>query len=404
MKTKFLKQWRFTFILIFSVIAGALLGHFIGPKAESLKPMGDVFLNLLFTAVVPLVFFSLSSAIASNSDLKRLGRMAGLMLAVFIVTGIISSCLMIFAVKTFDPADGLDLNLTKQETQEPVSLPEKIVSTFSVKDFPNLISRHNILPLMIFSILIGLASQAAGEKGKPFRKFLVSGAEVMGQLIKLIMYYAPIGLGAYFAYLVGVFGPQLISSYARVVALYYPVAALYFVLGFSFYAFVSAGRKGVMGFWTHIPPAALTALGTGSSLAALPANLESAKKIGVPEDVREIVLPIGATIHMDGSCLAAILKIAVLFSIFGREFTGIETYASAIGISILCGVVMSGIPGGGFLGEALIVSLYGFPMEALPVISMLGTLVDPIATMINSSGDTIAAMIVNRLLGNNRLE
>lgn len=400
-RTIFLKQWRFTLILIFSVIAGALLGHFIGPKSQNLKPLGDVFLNLLFTAVVPLVFFSLSSAIASNSDLKRLGRMAGLMLAVFIVTGIISSCIMIFAVKAFEPADGLDLDLTQQQAKEPVSLAEKIVSTFSVKDFPNLISRHNILPLMIFSILIGLASQAAGEKGKPFRQFLVSGAEVMGKLIKLIMYYAPIGLGAYFAYLVGVFGPQLMTSYARVAALYYPVAALYFAVGFSIYAFAAAGRKGLRGFWTHIPPAALTALGTGSSLAALPANLESAKKIGVPEDVREIVLPIGATIHMDGSCLAAILKIAVLFSIFGKDFSGIETYASAIGISLLCGVVMSGIPGGGFLGETLIVSLYGFPLAALPIISMLGVLVDPIATMINSSGDTIAAMIVNRLLGNN---
>jgi Na+/H+-dicarboxylate symporter len=259
------------------------------------------------------------------------------------------------------------------------------------------------LALMVFSILTGLASQAAGEKGRSFREFLVSGAEVMGQLIKLIMYYAPIGLGAYFAYLVGVFGPQMVSSYARVVALYYPVAALYFVIVFSIYAFAVAGRKGVRGFWTHIPPAALTALGTGSSLAALPANLESAKRIGVPEDVREIVLPIGATIHMDGSCLAAIMKIAVLFSIFGKEFTGIETFASAIGISLLCGVVMSGIPGGGFLGEALIVSFYGFPLEALPIISMLGVLVDPIATMINSSGDTIASMIVSRLLGNNKI-
>ena len=177
---------------------------------------------------------------------------------------------------------------------------------------------------------------------------------------------------------------------------------LIYLVVFSIYAFAVAGRKGVRGFWTHIPPAALTALGTGSSLAALPANLESAKRIGVPEDVREIVLPIGATIHMDGSCLAAILKIAVLFSIFGKEFTGIETFASAIGISLLCGVVMSGIPGGGFLGEALIVSFYGFPLEALPIISMLGVLLDPIATMINSSGDTIASMIVSRLLGNNR--
>ena len=101
---------------------------------------------------------------------------------------------------------------------------------------------------------------------------------------------------------------------------------------------------------------------------------------------------------MDGSCLAAIMKIAVLFSLFGREFSGLDTFAGAIAVSLLCGVVMSGIPGGGFLGEALIVSLYGFAPEALPIIAMLGTLVDPPATMINSSGDTVAAMMVSRLL------
>ena len=385
---------------MFGVASGAGLGYIIGPKAENFKPLGDVFLNLLFTAVVPLVFFSLSSAVAGSVNLKRLGRMAGLMLAVFVVTGIVSSCLMLFTVKVFDPAKGLNLELAQPGVQEAENIADKIVNTVTVGDFSNLLNRRNILVLMVFSVLTGLASQAAGEKGGAFRQFLISGAEVMGQLIKLIMLYAPIGLGAYFAYLVGVFGPRIMGSYSRVVGLYYPAALLYFVLGFSFYAFAAAGRKGVREFWTHIPPASLTALGTGSSLAALPANLEAAKLIGVPEDVREIVLPLGATIHMDGSCLAAIMKIAVLFSLFGREFWGVDTLAGAVGVSILCGVVMSGIPGGGFLGEALIVSFYGFGPEALPIISMLGALVDPVATMINSSGDTVAAMMINRLLAN----
>ncbi|TFG48955.1 MAG: dicarboxylate/amino acid:cation symporter, partial [Candidatus Brocadiia bacterium] len=293
---------------------------------------------------------------------------------------------------------GLTLKLTQPPVQETGNLADKIVSTVTVSDFSNLLNRGNILALMVFSVLIGLASQAAGEKGRPFRQFLVAGAEVMGQLIKLIMYYAPIGLGAYFAYLVGTFGPQIMGSYTRLIVLYYPVAILYFVFGFSLYAFAAGGRKGLRDFWTHIPPVALTAFGTGSSLAALPANLEAAQRIGVPEDVREIVLPLGATIHMDGSCLAAILKIAVLFSLFGRDFSGLDTLAGAVGVAILCGVVMSGIPGGGFLGEALIVTLYGFGPEALPIISMLGTLIDPPATMINSSGDTVAAMMINRLL------
>ncbi|HPO70894.1 MAG TPA: cation:dicarboxylase symporter family transporter, partial [Anaerohalosphaeraceae bacterium] len=152
-------------------------------------------------------------------------------------------------------------------------------------------------------------------------------------------------------------------------------------------------------FWTHIPPVALTAWGTGSSLAALPVNMEAARRIGIPEEIREIILPLGAIIHMDGTCLAAVVKIAVLFSIYGHPFAGIETYLTAIGVSLLCGVVMSGIPGGGFLGEVLIVSFYGFGAEALPIISIVGTLVDPPATMVNASGDTVAAIIVSSWLG-----
>ncbi|MEN6307903.1 MAG: dicarboxylate/amino acid:cation symporter [Anaerohalosphaeraceae bacterium] len=394
----FLRQWLFTLILLGSVAVGAVGGMMIGPRAECLKPFGDIFLNLLYTAVVPLVFFSLASAVAGSSDLRRLGRIAGWMLLIFAITGLISASLMITAVKIFKPAEGLTLQLEQTTQEESKPLAQQLVDTFTVPDFQQLLNRKNMLALIVFALLTGLASQAAGDKGKPFREFLVAGAEVMGRLIKLIMLYAPIGLAAYFAYLVGVFGPKLLGTYARAAILYYPLSMGYFVVGFTLYAFLAAGKIGVMRYWTFIPPAALTAWGTGSSLAALPANLESARRIGVPEDIRDIVLPLGATIHMDGSCLAAILKIAVLFALFGRDFSGLDTYATAAGIALLTGTVMSGIPGGGFLGEMLIVTMYGFGPEALPIISMLGVFVDPPATMVNSSGDTVAAMLVTRII------
>lgn len=181
----FLKQWRFTLILIGSVTIGALIGwltkteieflkplsdavcYIVGPGAERLKPLGDVLLNLLFTAVVPLVFFSMASAVASSTNLKRLGRIAGLMLVVFVITGILSSILMIGAIKVFDPAKGIPLQLEPLEQAQDVSLTEKIVQTFTVNDFRDLLSRRNILALIVFSILTGLASQAAGEKANP---------------------------------------------------------------------------------------------------------------------------------------------------------------------------------------------------------------------------------------------
>jgi len=237
-----------------------------------------------------------------------------------------------------------------------------------------------------------------GERGKPFANFLNSGSAVMMKVISFIMYYAPVGLCAYFAYLVGVFGPQLLDSYARAMMVYYPTAFLYFFIAFSLYAFIAAGIDGMRRFWKNIIPPSLIALATGSSMAAIPANLEAADKNGVPRDIREIVIPVGATMHMEGSCLAAVLKIAFLFGLFNMPFSGAETLLTAFGIALLTGVVVSGIPGGGTIGELLIISFYGFPMEAFPIITMIGTLVDAPATMLNAVGDNVSGMLVARIL------
>jgi Na+/H+-dicarboxylate symporter len=214
----------------------------------------------------------------------------------------------------------------------------------------------------------------------------------------LIMLYAPIGLGAYFAYLIGSLGPQLFSAYFRSLILYYPVAIGHCIIGFSLYAYLAGGLAAVKKFWVNIIPATVTAWATGSSIATIPVNLRAAERIGTPRDIREMTIPIGATIHMDGSCLAAILKIAFLFSMFGMSFSGPQVIFSAIGVAIVSGVVISGIPSGGMLGELMIVTLYGFPIEALPIITMIGTLVDPPATMVNATGDNVVSMMIARIL------
>jgi len=393
-----LKAYRFPIILLFSIIIGSIIGFLAGEKAEVIKPLGDLFLNLLFMIVVPLVFFSISSAIANMDSMKRLGKIMGSMITVFIVTGIIASIVMLVAVVAFPPAQGADVSLSQPENIEELSLADQLVATFTVPDFIDIFSRKNMLALIVFSILIGVATGLTGERGKPFATFLSSGSEIFMKVIQFIMYYAPIGLGAYFASLIGVFGPELLGDYARAVIVYYPVAVLYFIIGFTLYAFIAGGKLGVSRFWKNILSPAATALATGSSVGTLPVNLDAARKIGVPKDIRETVLPLGATIHMDGSCLSAILKIAFVFGIFQMEFSGIETFITAIGIALLSGTVMSGVPGGGFIGEMMIVSLYGLPIEALPLISAIGVVVDPPATMVNATGDTVSSMLVTRNL------
>lgn len=393
-----LRAYRFTMILLIAILLGVIIGLLFGDNATVLKPLGDVFINLLFMIVVPLVFFSISSSVASMNSLKRLGKIMSSMLIVFILTGIIASIVMLVAVNIYPPGEGVTIDFVTPETTEKLSLSEQLVKTFTVPDFVNVLSRSNMLALILFAVLIGLGTGLAGESGKPFGRFLSSASEVFMKVIKLVMYYAPIGLFAYFATLIGDFGAALLGDYAKAILLYYPVAILYFLLGFTLYAFIAGGKLGVTKFWKNILTPAATAFGTGSSFATLPVNLEAAKNIGIPKDIRETVLPLGATIHMDGSCLSAILKIAFVFGVFNMDFSGISTFLTAIGISLLSGVVMSGIPGGGFIGEMLIVTLYGMPLQALPMISAIGVVVDPPATMVNATGDTVAGMLVTRTL------
>lgn len=398
----FLKSYGFSILLILSIILGAFIGIVFKKDAAMLKPLGDFFLNLLFTVIVPLVFFSISSTVASMTNLKRLGKILLLMVLLFVGTGLVASVVMFAAVAFYPPAVGVSIPLPAAVDVNHLKVTEQIVRAFTVSDFPQLLSKNNMLALIVFSMLTGLATSAVGEKGKIFAGFLTSANEVMMKLVSFIMYYAPIGLGAYFAYLVGVFGPELLGSYGRAMAVYYPTALVYFIVAFTGYTFVAGRAKGVKSFWRHIIPPSLTALATGSSMATIPANLQAADNIGIPRDISEVVIPIGATIHMEGSCLAAVLKIAFLFGIFQVPFSGVEPILTALGIALLTGAVVSGIPGGGTIGELLILSLYGFPPEAFPLITMIGTLVDPPATMINAVGDNVSSMLAARVLGGKR--
>jgi Na+/H+-dicarboxylate symporter len=142
----------------------------------------------------------------------------------------------------------------------------------------------------------------------------------------------------------------------------------------------------------------VTSLATCSSAASIPANLEATKKMGISSDVRETVVLLGSTLHKDGSVLGGVLKIAFLFGIFNMEFEGPKTLAIALVVSLLVGTVMGAIPGGGMIGEMLIVSLYGFPPEALPIIAAISTIIDPPATMLNVTADNACAVMTARLV------
>ena len=391
-----LKTYGFSLLLLLSIAGGVLLGSCSPAAAQAIRPLGDLFLNLLFMIIVPLVFFTVSSAIATSSDSRRLSRISRAMFLVFLATSVVAAVASLLFMLLVQPTPGAGIVLKSLPLQDVPSLPEQLVKAFSVADFPELISRQAMLPLIVFAVGVGLATRSCGAAGAPFGRFLASGAAVFIRLIDYIMYLAPLGLLAWFAATVVDTGAALAATYFQVFVVYYLFASLYFVGGFSLYAYLAGGLAAVRRFWSHMLGPSLTALGTCSSMATMPVNLEAAPKMGVPDDVCDVVIPVGAALHKDGSVIGGVLKVLFAMSLFQQELT-LGRLLMAVGIAILVGVVVGAIPSGGMIGEMLILSVFGFPLEVLPLLAVISLIIDPLATLLNATGDNVAAMMVTRL-------
>ena len=397
-KKSFWEQYKMPIMLLGGIAIGALIGIIAPDFGTKLKPLGDIFLNLMFTIVVPLVFASIASAVGAMANMKRLGKILGSTLITFLVTGAFAGACVLIWVNLFNPAAGANIQMGEAEIGQMQSAGDMIVGALTVSDFSQLLSKSNMLPLIIFSMIFGFCVSSCGGEESPMGKWLTSLNDVIMKFVGVIMMAAPIGLGAYFANLIAVYGPELIGDYGRSMVVYYPLCLLYVVIFFPLYALFAAGKNGLRRMLKYILAPALTAFATQSSAATLPVSKEACRNIGVPEDVSDLVLPMGCTMHMDGSVLSSIVKIAFLFGVFGMPFEGVDIYAMAIAVSILSAFVLSGAPGGGLVGEMLIVSMFGFPAEAFPLIATLGFLFDPAATCLNAAGDTIASMMVTRMV------
>jgi len=394
----FFKRFGNSLILLAGLLAGCILGLVFKEKILVVKPIGDIFLNLLFITVVPLIFFTVSTSIANiDRSQKKVGKLMGAMFGVFVATIVIAAILTVVGVQLF-PIQSPVNSLQNVETQAPVSIGDQVTKMLTVENFYSLLSKGNMLALMIFSALIGVAVNKAGEKALPFKAFLNSGQEVMTQFLQLIMKIAPFGLGAYMATQVGVLGSQMFGIYGKALAVYHGVGIVYYIVFFSLYAFFWGGRKTLRRYWKNNMVPTVTAVGTCSSIASIPVNLQAAEKMGIPAYIRNLIVPIGGVLHKEGSAISSIIKIATVFAVLHQPFSGWETLGIAFFITIIVSVVEGGVPNGGYLGEILFISVYHLPAETLTIAMAIGTLVDPFATILNVTGDTASAMIVTRIV------
>ena len=399
----FFKTYKSTIILLAAIIVGAIIGIVFKEKAAVLSPLGDVFLNLMFVAIVPLIFVTIASSISKMKQPKRLGKIMITIICVFIITSLVSvtvGLISTYSFKLVNPEDSERIKAslsTDEEIEEPeeISILARTVSVLTVNDFKDLLSKSNIIALLVVSIMTGISINMAGEKGKPVQDLLISMNDVLVNFIKIIMYYAPIGLGSYFAALVGTYGASIAVGYAKTFIIYTVVCILFYLLVYSLYAFIAAGKKGVKAFWGSILPATVTALATCSSAASIAVNTEGAKKIGVSDDIAETLIPLGTSFHKDGSIIGSVFKIMFLVYLFGTG-AGI---VKVLLVSLLVTLLVTAVPiGGGTISEMMILTLMGFPMNALPILTIIATIIDAPATVLNVVGDTASSMLAARVV------
>lgn len=403
---RIIKNYKQSLILILAIIIGTILGLILKNDAKILSPLGDIFINLLYVVIVPLIFLTITTSISKMESPKRLKKLIGTIFLVFIITSLVSVFIGLIATSTTklvevdDSAKILETLDKDYQTQDlEVNILERTVQALTVHDFKDLLSKDNILPLIVFSFLFGCSLNMSKEKTKPLIKILESLTTVTMNLIKIIMYYAPIGICCYFAALIGSFGASIAVGYLKTFVIYLIVSILFYLIIYTIYAYISKGFVGVKKYWKNILPATLTSISTCSSAASIPINIECAKKIGIPDDIAETTIPLGTSFHKDGSIIGSVFKIMFLVSLFNTQIIGVSLIAKIVLVSLIATILIAAVPiGGGTISEMLIISMMGYPQSALPILTIIATIIDAPATMLNVVGDTASSMLVTRIV------
>ena len=398
---KIWKNYKSTIILLLSIIIGTIIGLIFKEKACILSPLGDIFLNLMFVVIVPLIFLTITSSIIKMENPKRLGKIMITILIVFAVMTIIAALIGVVSSYTIKLIDSKDINnltnLLNQDVviSEEVNILQKTANLLTVNDFYKILSKENIIAILVFSIIFGFAIRKSKDKGKKVIELILSLNEVVINIVNIIMYYAPIGLGCFIATLIGSYGSVIAIGFLKTFIVYTLVCIFIYVFVYSAYVFLVSGKKGLKAYWKNIIGPSTTALATCSSAATIPINIKYTKEMGVPSDIAETTIPMGTSFHKDGSVVGSAFKIMFLIYLFGKDIN----ILTILGVSLLSTLLITAVPiGGGTISEMFILQILGFPSSALPIISIIATIIDAPATVLNVVGDSCSSLIVARII------
>ena len=386
--------------VLLALILGAVTGYLWGPGAESIKIVGDLFIDFIKMLIVPLIFLSLVSGVTAIGDLGKLGSVGWRAILLFVVTGQIAVWLGLGLGTFFAPGIGLDtsgIEMGPVPEPAPFEWREMLRSMIPVSPV-KVMADVNVLPLIVFSLLIGIGILMSKEEGSPVQKIFDSGAVVMQNVTMVVMELTPFGVFALMAWVAGTLGFDALIALGKLVALNYTGCLLIIFVMYSAMIKLIA-RLPVIGFFRGIVDAMAVSYSTASSNATLPVTLRCAERnLGVSNSVASFVIALGATINMNGT--AMYLGLATLFGaqIFGVDLSMGDYFLISI-LATLGAVGAAGIPGAGLIMMALVFGAVGVPLETIAFVAGVDRIMDMMRTTTNVSGDAAVAVTVANMTG-----
>ena len=391
--------------VVAALVLGLAVGLLWGPGAETIKWIGDLFIRAIRMLVVPLIFFSLVAGVVSIGDLKKLGGIGGRAIGLFLFTGLIAVLVGLLLGTIVQPGAGLNIAPTG-EIPEAAASPLTFVDMVLSMVPPNIVSamaNMEVLPMIVFAILFGIAILMAGEAGVPIGRAMDAGAVVMQKMTAIVMELTPFGVFALMAWVAGTYGMDALLPLAKLIGTLY-VGCLFMILVVYGGIVKFIARLPVRHFYRGVADAMAVAYSTSSSAATLPVTLRvTQQNLGVSRRVSSFIVSLGATVNMDGTALY--LGLAAVFGaqIFGIPLGPMEYLMIAI-TATLGAIGAAGIPSAGLVMMGLVFTSVGVPLETIAFVAGIDRIMDMMRTTTNVTGDSTCAVAVARLTGELNVE
>jgi dicarboxylate/amino acid:cation (Na+ or H+) symporter, DAACS family len=390
-----MKLWAKIFI---GLILGALTGLILGEKAVYLKPLGTIFLNLINMIIVLLILSSMAVGITNIHDPKKLGRVGGKTIGIYLSTTLIAILMGIILANFFQVGEGLNLQVeTIPQVQTP-SLSEILISIVPTNPIAAMVN-GNILQVIVFAVFLGIAINFSGEKGKPLLHFLESLADVMYRLTSLIMEFSPIGVFGIMAWVTGTFGLTLLVPLLIFLIAYYIACLIH--MAFVYCAILLKGISGlqIKPFFKGMGDAIMMAFSTGSSAATLPVAMHCVQEnLGVSKNISSFVLPLGITMNMNGTAIFQAMSAVFIAKAYGIPLD-LSSYITLAMTATLSAIGTAGVPGSGFIMLSAVLNSLGLPLEGLAILAGIDRLRDMATTVLNILGDAAVTVFIAKQEG-----